>query len=855
MGPEQRDKDLQREIAAHLALEASEREDAGASPEAARLAALRAFGNTTLVREEARSVWIQAWVQDAIQDLRYAGRVFARTPVFTLGAVLILALGIGASTAIFGAIKAVILAPLPYADPDRLVRVWQTNPSRNVDQFSVSLPLYRDWRSNSRSWTDMAALRNGSVTVQTTTGGPEQVPAQFISANTLALLGQQPARGRAFLPEEDAANAEAVVILSDGFWRRVYAASPDVIGRSLTIEGRAHTVVGVASAATLGDRDAQVLLPVTPYDEDRRGLSTLDVYGRLRSGVTLAAATEEMTALATRLADRYPEDHTGWSVRLVPLSEVVVGAGIRQRLYLLLAAVGTLLLIACANLSGLLLVRACARSREMAIRAAIGGGRGRIVRQLLAESLLLAALGGAAGVGVAYAGLHVLRSTAMADVPRASSIGLDPWVVLFALAISTAAGVVAGLAPARQMARLDIQRGLHDRSPAATGTSRLSRNVLVVAQLSLSIVLLAASGLMLRTLDWLNRTDLGFVPDRIVTAQVAPRTNPEAFFATLVARVQQLPGVVGAGATSGAPMTSGNTSLNVYAVGASLVAPTASVQSDWRSVSAGYFGAMQISLLAGRDFTPRDDGEAPKVVVVNETLARGLWGNESPIGRQLDLGGGGGEPATIIGLVRDVRSQNPAEPARPTYYVSAYRGVWGPMTLVIRTSDAAETLLPLVRSEVRALDPLLPVFGVRTMTDLVAAQLAPQRLVAGLLSGFAALALLLAIVGIYGVMAYSTSQRTLEVGIRIALGAERRDVLRALVRDGTLLIAAGAALGLLMALPAMQLLRGLLTGVSPFDPLTFLVTTLLLVVSALAACYLPARRASRVDPLRALRGE
>ena len=332
MDANQRSADSKREIEAHLALEASEREADGASPLAARQAALRAFGNVTRTREDARAVWIWSWLQDAAQDLRYATRVFTRTPVFTVGAALILALGIGASTAIFGAINAVILAPLPYTDPDRLVQMWQTNAARNIDQFSVSLPLYRDWRANSRSWTDMAALKHGSVTVQSA-GDPERVPAQFITANTLALLGLQPALGRGFLPEEDVANAGAVVILSDSFWRRVFSGSPDVLGRSLIIEGRAHTVVGVASPETLGEGDAQVLLPLAPHDEDRRGLSSLDVFGRLRPGVSFDSAAAEMAALAGRLADEYAEDQAGWGVHLARISDVVVGAALRQRLY------------------------------------------------------------------------------------------------------------------------------------------------------------------------------------------------------------------------------------------------------------------------------------------------------------------------------------------------------------------------------------------------------------------------------------------------------------------------------------------------------------------------------------------
>jgi predicted permease len=850
---DRRDADLQREIASHLEREAEEHVAAGLSPDEARLAALRAFGNVTRTREEARAVWVRAWLDDARQDLRYAWRVFARTPAFTIGAALILALGVGASAAIVGAIKAVVLAPLPYAQPDRLVRLWQNNPARQVDRFSVSLPLYRDWRSQSRSWVDLAAMKHGGVTLQTA-DGPEHVPAAFVTANLLPLLGIPPALGRGFRPEEDTATGPPAAILSDHLWRRAFAADAGAVGRSITIEGRAHMVVGVAQPISFGEGEFDVLLPLAPFEEDRRGQNDLDVYGRLRSDVTLEQAAAEMAGLARRLGQDLPADRSGWGVTVRPLADVVVGAPVRQRLYLLLAAVGALLLIACANLSSLLLVRTSARSREMAIRAAIGGGRGRIVRQLLTESLLLAAIGGVAALAVASGSMRALRTTVMADLPRAADITLDPWLLLVMGGVSVLAGVSTGLAPARHVSRLNVPRGLHERSQTAATDARRTRNALVVGQLALSIVLLAASGLMMRTLRQLTDVDLGFAPDRVVIAQVAPRADPEAFVETLVTRIRRLPGVVGAGATSDAPMSPRNTSLNVFPVGPARIATTESVQSDFRVVTAGYFRAMQTAILAGRDFSPRDHGDAPKVIIVNETLARSVWGDLPPIGRQLDLGGGGGEPATVVGLVQDARNHDPAQAPRPTYYASAYRGIWGAMTLVLRTTTPADALVAQVRAEVTALDPSLPLFDVGTLEGRVAAQLAPLRVVAGLLGVFASLALVLALVGVYAVMASVTGQRTREVGIRLALGAQRRDVLWSLMRDGAIMVGAGAVVGLLIALPVTRLMRGLLAGVSPFDPLTFGAATALLITASLAACWLPARRAARVDPVRTLRG-
>jgi putative ABC transport system permease protein len=854
MARRDRDADLTREIEQHLALEAEERHLDGASEEDARRAALRAFGSVARTSEDARAVWTWAWLQDALRDLRYAVRVFARTPVFTVGAILVLALGIGATTAIFGAINAVILTPLPYPEPDRLVALWQTNASRGIDRFSVSLPLYRDWRDRSASWTSLAAMKDGSVTLRMD-DTPERVDARFITANALQTFGARVILGRAFLPEEDARAGAPVVLVSEAFWRRRLHASRDVLGETIDVDGRERTVTGVVATDLPGVADAPILLPLTPFDEDRRGLSSLDVYGRLRPGVDLDEAAAEMTTLARRIAEAYPVDHAGWSVQLAPLGDVVVGSTVRQRLFLLLAAAGVLLLIACLNLSSLLLVRAASRTREMAVRAALGGGRGRIVRQLLVESGALAVVGGLIGVAIAYAGMQVLRGLAMADLPRADRIGLDSTVLWFACGMSLLTGVIAGLAPARYTSRLDIQQGLHERSPATMGPSRRVRNALLVGQIALSIVLLATSGLMLRTLNRLNRVDLGFTSSHVLTAQVAPRTNAEAFFATLVARVRHLPGVAAVGATSGAPMTSGNTSLNVYPSGPARLRPTESVQADYRSITAGYFDAMETPLLAGRDFTPHDDARAPKVVIVNETLAHILWGDASPIGKRVDLGGGGGEPATVIGLARDVRGHNPAIATGPTYYVSAYRFVWGPMTLVIRTTTGADRLVPLIRTEVRAIDPALPVFGVRTMDEIVSRQVAPQRLLAMLLAAFATLALVLVVAGVYGVTAYATGQRTREIGIRLALGAQRHEVLTSLLREGAVLVACGVAIGLALTVPVARLMQGFLSGVAPSDPVSLVTAALVLAATTLIACYLPARRATRVNPMLALRGD
>ncbi len=848
-----RESDLEREIRTHLELEAAERIRDGASPEEARHAAARAFGNVTRVREDAREVWTWMWLERIAQDVRYALRTLRRSPGFTAGAVLILALGISASTAMFSVINAVLLTPLPVREPDRIAAVWQTNPARHVRQFSVSLPLYRDWQARSRSWESLAALKSGSIDVLTGQD-PERLPALFVTPNAFALFGQSLSLGRSFSREEDRPGGAPAAILADGLWRRAYGADPRVIGRTILIDARPHTIVGVAPAEFLPATGIEVFLPLTPFTEDRRGMSDLDVYGRLRRGLSLDQASSEMSTLANQIEREFPEDHAGWGVRVVPIADVVVGGSLQRALYFLLMAVGVLLVIMCANLSGLLLVRASSRTREIAIRTALGGGRARIVRQLVTESVLLALLGGTAGVLVAVGSTEFLRSVAAASLPRADRIDIDVRVLIFACVVTIVAGVAAGLVPGFQASRLDVQRGLRETSLSVVSGRSLPRSVLVVAQLALSIVLLAAAGLMIRTLDRLARLDLGFRPERILTMQVAPRINAEAFFATLLQRVARLPSVTAVGVTSGAPMTSGNTSLNVFPVGVAAIPETKSIQADWRIVSQNYFRAMEISLLAGRDFTPRDNETAPKVIVVNRSLARMLWGGADPIGRQVNPGGGTSY-STVIGVVEDVRSRDPGIPPAPAYYLSAYRGVWGPMTLVIRTSAEARELVPLVRSEVQALDATLPIFRIQTMTDLVRGRTAPQRLVTGLLGAFASAAFLLAIFGIYAVVAFATEQRTREVGIRLALGATRVHVLRPLMREGATLIAFGATLGIAIAIPVTQLMRGLLTDVSPGDPATFAAVTALLTIASVAACYVPARRALKVDPIVALRAE
>ncbi len=855
-----RDDDLDREIRAHLELEAADREADGLSPEDARREARRLFGNPTIVREDARAVWLPLWLQQAGQDARYAWRLARRAPAFTIGVLCVIALGIGATTTVFSALRAVVLAPLPFDRPQELVRVSQMNAARGVADFSVSLPLYREWQARGTSWRDLAATRTGTV-VALGLGEPRRLDARFETWNLLPLLGTRLQIGREFSAADDARGAAPVAILSNRVWRDAFAAAPDVVGRALTIDGRPTTIIGVAPSGGTLVGDADVLLPLVPSEKDVRfDYSDLDVIGRLAPGVTIAAARAEMAALTERLAAALvvagnTGDVIGWSPRLLPLHEVVVGSSAPRTLSLLFVAAVVLLLVACANVSGLLLARASGRAHEMAVRAALGGGRGRIVRQLLVETGCLALGGAFLGLATSAVVLPILKAGALSDLPRANDIRIDGGVLVAALAGTLLTSILAGLVPAFRASQLNVQASLKTNASAVAGGPRLPRRVLITSQLALSIVLLTTAGVAAHALSELRSMDLGFSPDHVLSMAFVPERAPELTTSAFLERLRRLPDVESAAATSAAPMDAWNTSLHVYPVGPAIIAPTTAVQADWRVASPGYFQTMGTPILAGRDFTAHDDGRSAKVIIVNETLARQIWGHDNPIGRRLDLGGGGGEPATVVGLVRDVRTHSPAVSPVPTYYQSLARGVWGPVTIVIRTRADASRVVPLARAELHALDPAAPLFDVMTMRQRVDGPLTPQRLLMGLLAGFALAATLLAVIGMYGLVSYATGQRLREIALRLALGASRRHVVRLLLGEGVRLVTVGIAAGVLLAVPAVRAMRPLLAGTGTSDLVTFGVAVAALAVASLAACAIPIRRALRANPAVVLRGE
>jgi putative ABC transport system permease protein len=852
---EKLDAEMAEEMRAHLELQIDEHIRRGMTPDEARYAAQREFGGVEQIKERARDARGWRWVDDLRQDLRFGARTLSREPGFAAVCILVLALGIGANTAIFSVVDAIVLRPLPVPEPERVMRVWETNAARKVTGFSVSFQDYGDWVRLSRSWTALAALDNRNVNLLAD-GEPEHLRAQLATSNALSLFGWRVAHGRGFSAEDDQPGRGDVVILSDALWRRRFAADPGVLGRFVVVDGKPKTVIGVFAPDRGLAAEAEILLPLHPFASPDRDDRDLEVYGRLKPGISLAQAQEEMVAVAREIERQNPQDNAGWSARLEPLFDVAVGRNLSVALYLVFGAVGVLLAIACANFSSLLLVRAAKRGRELAIRAALGGGRGRLVRQLTTESLLLAVLGGTVGVALAAWSLEFIRSRGEADLPRVNEVVLDGRVLAFAVLATVVTGVVAGLLPAWSASRIDVQHGLKNSGGSSTPQRNRLRNTLVIGQLALSIVLLTVAGVLVRTFERLQRTDLGFRSEQLLTARLGPfdGSGGKTLVENLIERVRVLPQVTAVGAISNAPMAAYNTSNHVFPVGPATIATTESIQSEWRIVTEDYFRAMQIPVVRGRAFARTDDGGTGRVVIVNQALARQLWGDEDPIGRQINPGGGK-TYSTVVGVVGDVRSRDPAQPPQPGYYLSAHRSLWGPMTLTVRTRGNALDLVPQLRTELRALDPTLPLFDVQTMEELIDRRLAPQRTVTVLLGAFAALALTLAVTGLYGVMAHATGQRTREVGIRMALGAQRADVVRPLVTHGARLIVAGSIGGLVLALVVGALLRGKFEQISAVDPVALSAATLLLGGVSLLACYLPARRASRLDPLIALRTE
>jgi putative ABC transport system permease protein len=812
-------------------------------------------------------------MQTLIQDLRFGARMLLKEPGFTLIAVITLALGVGANTTIFSVVNAVLLRPLPYQNPEQLALIWGKLPAHVSGNVGASAPEFADYRDQNLVFSSVAAYTSSSFNLSGV-GEPERIVGTFVSASLFPLLDVQPALGRAFLNEEDRPGHDRVVILSHGLWRRRFAGDSAVIGRSVTLDGQSHTIIGVAPVGfRFPDDETEIWKPIAftaeDLSENERGSHYLSVIARMKPGVTIAQAQADMAALAQRMQQQHPmnyEADSGWGTTVVSLREETVGDS-RLALLSLFGAVGCVLLIGCANVANLLLARASTRRREMAIRSALGGRPWRIIRQLLTESLLLALAGGVLGTLIAVWGVEAVAELSASSLPRVNEINIDGRVIGFMLAITLATGLLFGLAPAWQSAKPDLNESLKEgggKGAGSGGRHRL-RGLLVVGEIATALVLLVGAGLMVKSLYRLQRVEPGFNPSHALTMRLA---LPEAkysepqrqrdFYERLLNQIAALPGVRAAGAINYLPLSGTGNQRSFLIEGK----PEPKLNVGFRMVSSDYFRALGVPLRAGRLIDDRDRENAPRVAVVNETFARVFMGDEDPLGKRVKLGSAQGPFPwlTIAGVVGDVKHGGLDRETRPEMYVPYLQPLlpsWDvpPMFLVVRGASEPSSLISAVRGVVKELDRDQPVYGVATMEQLLSRSTRQRRFNMTLLAVFAALALILAGMGVYGVMAYAVTERTREIGIRMALGAQASDALKLVISQGMRLTLVGIALGLMGAFALTGLMKNLLFDVRPTDPVTFIAIALLLTFVALLACWIPARRATKVDPMEALKFE
>jgi putative ABC transport system permease protein len=862
------DREINDEMEQHLERLTERYRAEGLSPEEARNAARREFGGLEQMKEAARGERILMWPAEFLQDVRYGLRTLAKNPGFTIVAVAALALGIGANTAIFSVVNSVLLRPLPFKDPNQLVMVWDEQTHLGFPKDTPTPANFLDWQRQNSVFAGMAAMAPRSFNL-TGTGEPERLDGRRVSANLFDLLGIQPQLGRGFRPEEDTPGTR-VVILSHGLWERRFGADPRIIGRAISLNGESYIIVGVMPAAMelpeMTDWREQLWVPLAflPEEAAARSSHYLEVIARMKSGVTLQQAQTEMSTIAARLAQQYPQENTRVGATMTPLREEFVGE-IRPALLVLLGAVAFVLLIACVNVANLLLARAAVRQKEIALRLALGATRSRLVRQFLTESLLLAAAGCAVGLFLAILGLDVLKKFIPATIVLAQGIAIDGKVLGFTAFVGLFTGLVFGLAPVAQASRFNLNENLKEGARDASVGARGNRlcSLLVIGEVAVSFLLLIGAGLLINSFIHLRNLDPGFNPDHVLTAKVVlsetkypTKEKRSAFFQEVARRVQTEPGVQSVGVGNNLPLTYDGDSFAIGVEGRP--DPPFDQRPDvvLRVVGPGYFNTMQIPLVKGRDFTDADRDDAAPVVVISEKAAAHYWPGQDPIGKRLKPGLVTDDIPwwTVIGVVKDVRQNDFIKQPKPQMYWS-YHQVrdFPPNALVIRTQVEPLSLAVSVRNAIWSVDKDQPVSEIRTMSDIVSQAVARQRFSMLLFGLFAGLALLLAAVGIYGVMSYSVAQRTREIGIRMALGAQKRDVLGMTLRHGLQLVAIGVVIGIAGAVGLTRLMASLLFGVSATDPGTFAAITIILAGVALLASYIPALRSMKVDPVIALR--
>jgi putative ABC transport system permease protein len=791
------------------------------------------------------------------QDVRYAARSLRKSPGFSLVAALTLALGVGANAAIFSVVNTVMLRPLPFADPDGLVRIWESNIERGRPTFAVSHPNFLDFRAQATSVQSMAATTNVGFTLTPANGDAEVIQGMNVTATFLPTLRVTPALGRNLTADEDRPGGDThVVVMSDGLWRRAFGADPGVIGRSITLNAQPFTVIGVLPPAFRWGTTSDLLSPLAPDPARNRSDHRLSVIGRIADGASIEQATTELDTIALRLGQQYPASNKGWGVVVRSFYDWLIPETTRRSLLVLLGAVGLVLLIACGNVVNLLLARGASRQRELSIRSAMGASRSRVARQLLLESALIALLAAALGIGLAFAAMQLLIALGPASVPRLDELSIDVRVVLFAFGVALTTMVLFGLVPAIQSTRSDPQDALRADSRGSTsgaGRRRL-RSALTIAEVALSVALLIGAGLLIRSFARLQQVAPGFSSDGLMTARVGLPTTTyptslsrRAFYERLMTDLRGRPGIEAAAIASGPPLSGDST-------GGDVKLPTQSneeaVASAWRLAGPGYFAALGIPL-RGREFSMEDTADSPPVAIISAAIAQRYFPNEDPIGRALVMRSFGERPLTIVGVAGDVKTFGLEADAGMVFYGSATQFAgWNPMSLVWRSRTPS---IDTVRAALRAVDPNVPLSSISSMESLLEDSLGPRRFNLYLLTAFAGVALTLAAIGLFGVMAFLVSQRTREIGVRLALGATRGDVFRQVLGSGLTLAMIGAVLGVGGAYWLTRVMESLLFNVSRTDAATFLAVPATLMAVAALACYIPARRAMKVDPVVALR--
>ena len=860
------EKELDEELRFYLEHQIEQYLARGMSQDEARSAALRDFGGVERAKEQCRDARGVRMIEELWHDVRYGFRRLCKIPLFSLAAIVTLALGIGANTAIFGVANAIVFRALPYQDPDRLVTVSQSRQAHEgPNKVSVSPANFRDWREQNQVFTSIAGVISWTFTL-TGQGEPEEISGGAVSFDTFSLLGVRPALGRGFTQEEDQVGAGRVAILGHSLWKRRFGADPTIIGKSIALDDHSHTVVGVMPTGfkfPLAD-EAELWTPLAHRLPEWCGRSCwyLLTIARLRPGISPEQAQADLSTIAARLEQQYPQDNRGIGAVITSLHNESVGDN-RRAIYLLMGAVTLVLLIACANVANLLLARAATREKELAICSALGAGRGRLVRQMLTENMLLALAGGALGLLLAFWIADLLPSFAAEYSPRAGEISIDGRVLVFACGITLLTGVAFGLIPALQASVPDLINSLKEggRGGGAGLRSHRSRNTLIVTEVALALMLLIGAGLLMKSFLLLQRVDLGVQPQNVLTFRIAlsresyPKSQQIAdFYAQLIERLKVLPGIQSVAATGELPLQGGvNWQVNIEGrqqsgAGSELLVHPYMVTPD-------YFRTMGIRLLKGRAFTRDDDRDRPLAVIINEAMARSYFPGEDPLGRHLGFGKSKTQPWQIVGVVADVKQTGVGAEVRPAVYLPHSQSSRGAMKIVARTIANPLDLVAAARNEVWAIDRNVAISEVKTMENVLSKSLAQPRFLLLLIGFFAAVALTLAVVGIYSVMNYAVTERTREIGIRLALGAQRSDVLGLIVRQGLALTLIGVFLGLLGAFALTRVMSSLLFKVSVTDPITYAIITLLLVIVAMLACYLPARRAMKVDPIIALRHE